>query len=217
VPISSPCEDGTWLASVGLEPQKYILSVSRISEEKGILELMSAFEEAGLAKQGLKLAIAGEVGGNGSFKRKVRQRAACVPGAVLLGQMSRSNLPMLYGGASLFVNASAQEGMSFSALEALSHGCSCLFSDIRANRFKVSSIRWFDLKRPGALSQALKDALFSKPMSAEDRTAQQDDLNRHYNVQTTARLTQDALDTAARQSRAYRLPSAPVVAKKMEK
>lgn len=206
VPISTPRLDASWLEAVGLSSQKYILTVSRISEEKGIARLITAFDDANLADRGYKLAIAGEIVGRDGYKRKVRQLAARVPGVVLLGQMCRDGLPILYGGARIFVNASTHEGMSFSALEALSYGCACLFSDIPANHFKVNSIRWFDHTKPEALTQALSDMVLADPMSDDDRAAQQRDLNLSHNLKTTALMTVSALETAVQYCRACKEP-----------
>ena len=204
VPKIDPSQDTKVLSEHGIESGKYILSVSRISQEKGILELIKAYEEADLNQRGFKLAIAGSMIGKESFKPTVRRYSRDVAGVVLLGTVPRSDLPTLYGGAAIFVNASTHEGMSFSALEALSYGCECLFSNIPSNHFEVDSIRWFDSGSTESLSIEMSNLLQHDRMKDERRNSQRKQLHARYDVVKTAMRTREAIDLARNKSRAFK-------------
>ena len=204
VPRNAPSEHLEALSDHGIESGRYILSVSRISQEKGILELMKAYEDADLNKQGFKLAIAGSMNGRGEFKQRVLRHSREIPGVVLLGEVPRSDLSSLYTGAAIFVNASTHEGMSFSALEALSYGCECLFSNIPSNQLGIDSIRWFESGNTASLSIEMSKALQDGRMTKELRTNQRKQFYANYDIAKTAIQTREAIDLARNKSRTFK-------------
>lgn len=126
-----PNSDTSYLDRIQVAPQRYILSVGRIVEEKRHLDLIRAF--ARLNDPSLKLVITGAADHAGSYQRAVEAAAAATPGVVMTGFQHGAALFQLYRHAALFVLPSSHEGMPMVLLEALSHGAPCLVSDIDAH------------------------------------------------------------------------------------
>jgi glycosyltransferase involved in cell wall biosynthesis len=116
------------LAALGLEPGKYILSLSRIIRLKGIQYLIEAVNN--LPDSDLKLAIVGD----GEYLPELKKLAANNPRIIFTGNQSGDTLHQLYANAKLFVQSSEMEGLSIALLEAMTHGLPCLASDIIANQ-----------------------------------------------------------------------------------
>lgn len=96
-----------------------ILSVGRLTEQKGHKYLISAFGEARAIRPDLRLVIAG----GGPLEETLRRQivsAALDPAVRLLGV--RSDVPDLLAGAELFVFPSLFEGLPVAALEAMNAG-----------------------------------------------------------------------------------------------
>lgn len=128
-PLPNP--DSSYLDRIAVTPQRYILSVGRIVEEKRHLDLIKAF--ARLNDPGLRLVITGAADHAGSYEREVEVAAAATPGVIMTGFQHGDALFQLYQHAALFVLPSSHEGMPMVLLEALSYGVPCLVSDIDAH------------------------------------------------------------------------------------
>lgn len=129
VDAPSPQAGAEALARFGLEPGRYILSVGRITPEKGFDVLIKAFREA--APVGMKLAIVGGVESEKSYAEDLRVLAAGVP-VVFTGELHGGELAQMYSNASLYVLASRNEGFPLALLEAMSYGLDVSVSDIPA-------------------------------------------------------------------------------------
>ncbi|MDI3496442.1 MAG: hypothetical protein PWQ35_463 [Patescibacteria group bacterium] len=116
------------LIAFGLEPQKYIVSVSRLIRLKGIQYLIKAFKN--IKAENIKLAIVGA----GEYQSELEKLAGNDKRIVFCGNQSGETLNQLYANAKLFVQSSEMEGLSISLLEAMAHGLRNLISDIPANR-----------------------------------------------------------------------------------
>ncbi|MGX1740465.1 glycosyltransferase family 4 protein [Bosea sp. NPDC055353] len=146
------------LDRIQVQPQRYILSVGRIVEEKRHLDLIEAF--ARLADPGLKLVIAGAADHAGSYQRAVEAAAAATPGVVMAGFQRGEALFQLYRHAALFVLPSSHEGMPMALLEALSYGVPCLASDIDANlAVDLGQDSYFPLGAVDRLAEAMRAKL----------------------------------------------------------
>lgn len=142
------------LLPFGLEPGKYIISVSRIIRLKGIQYLIKALKD--LPDTQIKLAIVGE----GEYRDELEKLAASDPRIIFTGNQSGEALDQLYSHAALFVQSSEMEGLSISLLEALAHGLPCLVSEISANRSATDDAAlYFESKNVNMLSKRLVYAL----------------------------------------------------------
>jgi len=157
--------DTSYLDRIQVRPQRYVLSVGRIVEEKRHLDLIEAF--ARLADPELKLVIAGAADHAGAYQRAVEAAAAATPGVVMAGFQRGEALFQLYRHAALFVLPSSHEGMPMVLLEALSYGVPCLASDIDANlAVDLGPDGYFPLGAVDRLAEAMR-AKLAAPAPAE--------------------------------------------------
>ncbi|WP_199091268.1 glycosyltransferase, partial [Bosea sp. ASV33] len=157
--------DTSYLDRIQVRPQRYVLSVGRIVEEKRHLDLIEAF--ARLADPELKLVIAGAADHAGAYQRAVEAAAAATPGVVMAGFQRGEALSQLYRHAALFVLPSSHEGMPMVLLEALSYGVPCLASDIDANlAVDLGPGGYFPLGAVDRLAEAMR-AKLAAPAPAE--------------------------------------------------
>lgn len=147
----------------GLEADGYILFMARIVPEKDLHNLLDAFLMIDTDK---KLAVAGDFGGD-EYARSIQQMATRDPRVVLTGFASGEVLDELYSNCFLYTLPSRVEGMSMSLLEAMSHGCFCLTSDIPENRdvlggagivFQAGSVQSLRVALEGALTDGRREA-----------------------------------------------------------
>ena len=156
------------LGDFQVKPNRYILCVGRIVEEKRQLDLIRAF--ARLNDPDIKLIIVGGADHGGSYPRAVEAAAAATPGTVMAGFQQGEALAQLYEHAALFVLPSSHEGMPIVLLEALSHGTPCLASDIEANlALDLGAADYFPLGDVDALADAIK-----RKVAAPDRARAKD-------------------------------------------
>jgi len=115
----------------GLKPQKYILFLSRLVPEKGIHYLIEAFRN--IKRDDFSLVIAGGSPPQDKYTAQLKQMAGDGANVVFTDFVSREEVHELYSNAYLFVLPSDLEGMPAVVLEALSHRCPALVSDIQEN------------------------------------------------------------------------------------
>lgn len=163
----------SYLDYIEVKPNRYVLCVSRIVEEKRQLDLIRAY--ARLNDPDTKLIIVGTADHNGGYRHAVEQAAAATPGVVMTGFQTGEALAQLYQHAALFVLPSSHEGMPMVLLEALSHGAPCLASDIDANlALDLGADNYFPLGDVDALAEAMRSKLAApgRAGSREERAAQ---------------------------------------------
>jgi len=162
----------SYLDYIEVTPNRYILCVGRIVEEKRQLDLINAF--ARLNDPDRKLIIVGTADHNGAYLREIEKAAAATPGVVMTGFQFGEALAQLYQHAALFVLPSSHEGMPMVLLEALSHGIPCLASDIDANlALDLGAENYFPLGDVDALAAAMRLKLAS-PDSTRSREERAD-------------------------------------------
>lgn len=113
----------------GLEKGSYVLYIGRLSPEKGIQDLISAYRKSGIAK---KLVVAGEAA-DSAFLDDLRALAGDGGDVMFAGLVSGELMNSLYCNTALYVLPSHTEGLALTLLEALSCGADCLVSDIEEN------------------------------------------------------------------------------------
>ncbi len=133
----APGEQG-WssvLQEHGLEPNGYIVMVSRLVRHKGAHYLIDAYRSIKLngGHYGKKLVIVGDSAFTDDYVVELKQKAAGDEDIVFTGYRSGADLDMLFAGAYLVVHPSESEGLPIAVLEAMSYGKTVLASDIPEN------------------------------------------------------------------------------------
>jgi glycosyltransferase involved in cell wall biosynthesis len=145
-----------YLELLGVEAGKYILSVGRITQEKGFDLLIEAFKEVELAPD-IKLVIAGGVEGEEEYARSIKRLAGHTDRIVFTGYMYGDKLCQLYSHAMLYVLTSRNEGFPLVLLEAMSYGLDVLVSDIPATHLvELAAEDYFTVNDKGALVRRLQ-------------------------------------------------------------
>lgn len=116
------------LERLGLKDGNFHLAVARLVPEKGLHDLIDAFERSNCTG---KLVIAGSADHESEYARELLARAS--DRVVFAGVQSRATLKCLYEHCAMFVMPSYHEGLPIAALEAASCGARMLLSDIPAN------------------------------------------------------------------------------------
>lgn len=111
----------------GLTQNEYILSLARLTHEKGFHYLIKAFKDIDTDK---KLVIAGGMSDSLEYVRELGELASNDDRIVFTGFVTGDDLFELYSNAYIYCLASDLEGMPLSLLEAMSYGNCCLVSDI---------------------------------------------------------------------------------------
>lgn len=122
--------------SFGLRPKRYILSVSRLIEHKGIHYLIKAFQELermGKMPNNFKLVIVGKNSETADYENYLKFMSANQENIVFLGERTGKELASLFSHAAVFVQPSEDEGLSLALLEAMGYGILPIVSDIPAN------------------------------------------------------------------------------------
>jgi glycosyltransferase involved in cell wall biosynthesis len=120
------------LDKYGLTPQRYVIQVSRLVPEKRQLDLIAAFNDAGLP--GWKLLLVGGAQGSQRYAELVRKHYEGNDAIVCTGFLSPVEVQELLCHAGLFALPSSHEGLPIALLEAMKMGTPVLASDIAANR-----------------------------------------------------------------------------------
>jgi glycosyltransferase involved in cell wall biosynthesis len=122
-------------AATGLFGDPCVLWTGRLDANKDPLVALQAFERAARDLPGARLWCRY---GDAPLLADVERRIAASPilrdRVVLLGRCAHAEMEAHYRAADLFVQASRQEGCSYSAIEALACGVVPLVSDIPSNR-----------------------------------------------------------------------------------
>ncbi|MBN2854278.1 glycosyltransferase family 4 protein [Patescibacteria group bacterium] len=147
------------LEKLGLEKNKYIISVSRLIKLKGIQYLIKVFKKLkseNSITSDMKLLIVGD----GEYSDELKNLAGDYKDIIFSGNQSGANLAALYAGANLFVQSSEMEGLSISILEAMAYGLPILASDISANREAgADTVYYFQVKNEDDLALKLTNVL----------------------------------------------------------
>ncbi|MEB3360483.1 MAG: glycosyltransferase family 4 protein [Synechococcales bacterium] len=121
-------ENFSFISSLGLTPQKYVLFLGRLVPEKCPHLLIQAFRH--LKPQGWKLAIAGGMSGAIAYVNQLFELAQGDPNIIFMGELQGRILAETVRGAGLFVLPSNLEGMPLSMLEAMIENVPVVASDI---------------------------------------------------------------------------------------
>ena len=110
-----------------LDKDDYILFLARIVPEKGLDDLIDAYEKVNTDK---KLIIAGGASHTNDYLKHIKEKVKNNKNIIMTGFVQGEELDELYSNAYLYCLPSHIEGMPISLLEAMSYGNCCLVSDI---------------------------------------------------------------------------------------
>lgn len=146
--------DAYW-RTLGLDEKGYVLAVGRLTIDKDYDTLIEAFYQLG--RPDLKLVIAGGQSESGYADRLLARQSDRVR---FLGRVDRRLLPPLFSRCAAYVNSSHYEGLSNAILEAISHGCPVVVSDIPANaEMNLPGACYFRVGNAASLRERLDLAL----------------------------------------------------------
>lgn len=131
VPIPQKSTATDYLETKGIQPGKYLLAVARLVPEKGLHDLIAAFQQL---PGDYQLVIAGDADHETEYSRQLIASAKEDPRIVMTGYVTGEALNQVFSHARLFVLPSYHEGLPIALLEAMSYGLSVLVSDIPANK-----------------------------------------------------------------------------------
>lgn len=129
LPPGDPDTERSILAKWNLQPQNYILFVSRLSPENNVADLLQAYLLAGLE---VPLVIVGPHGYEIAYFRKLRDMAA--PNVVFTGGAYHEQYRALSRNCLFFVLPSAIEATRLVLLDQMGYGNAILFRDSVATR-----------------------------------------------------------------------------------
>lgn len=177
-----------FISKFGLGGEDYILAVARFVPEKGLFDLIQAYERT---NQDLKLVIAGDSDHEDDYSRHIKDVARQNPNISLTGYVTGDKLGGLFSHAAFFVLPSYHEGLPIALLEALSYGLPVLASDIAANvEVEFDCIDYFTCGDLQKLSVKLVQMSRREMNSAQVEKAIVE-LKENYNWQTIAEHTFD--------------------------
>lgn len=178
----------------GLKSGHYIMAVGRFVPEKAFHDLVEAFiildeRNPSLARNGWKLVLVGAADHESSYSGDLRNRAQTNSHIVMTGFLSGLPLIELYSHAGLFVIPSYYEGLPIALLEALSHGLSCIASDIPANiEVGLSPDRYFKTGDIASLGRKIEYFILN-PMVDTEKKNQIAEVSRKYDWRSKADKT----------------------------
>ena len=156
-------QNSSYLASLGLKKEAYVVAVGRFVEEKGFHDLVSAFSR--IEENGIKLVLVGDSDHEDEYSQTLKKRAE-EAGVVLTGFIRGDRLVEVFCNARLFVMPSYHEGLPIALLEAMSFSLPVLVSDIPANKVvRLPPGDYFSTGDVGALRKGIETKLsqFDKP------------------------------------------------------
>jgi glycosyltransferase involved in cell wall biosynthesis len=134
-----------------------------------------------------KLVIVGSSSFTDAYVDSLQAQGAGDADIIFTGELSGSILGELYSNASVFVQASEDEGISLALLEALSYGCPVLVSDIAGNKEIVSCLGcMFKSTDISDLARKLKVILTHEHSAGTCAKIYQTQIREKYNIEETS-------------------------------
>jgi len=188
VDIPDQATDTSYTDSLGVEPRRYILAVARFVPEKGLHDLVEAFNRI---PSDYHLVIAGDADHEDEYSSHLKESCRGNPRIVLTGYVTGEKLCQVFSHASIFVLPSYHEGLPISLLEALSYGLQPLVSDIPANvEVGLDSECYFRCGDSGDLAAKLTD-LCAAEINGEQRERFIEFVRNKYNWDVIAEQTSE--------------------------
>ncbi|MCE0802495.1 glycosyltransferase family 4 protein [Buttiauxella sp. A2-C1_F] len=113
-----------------LKPKNYLVAVGRFVEEKGLHDLIVAYQKSGVSET---LVLVGDADHPSDYSMQLKQLAIKTPNVILTGFLKGDALKAVFSQAKLFIMPSYHEGLPIALLEAMSYSLPAVVSDIPAN------------------------------------------------------------------------------------
>jgi len=163
-PISSP--DGRALGPLGLEPDRYLVSIARIEPDNSIAAMVEAFSRK---PRGVRLAVLGKLDDDNAYHRRVREVAG--PEVVFTGAIyDQPVVQALRAHARAYLHGHTVGGTNPSLVEALWAGNAVIAHDNPYNRWTAGPDQWFFRDTDGC-ERAVEEVLASDEAVAKARAA----------------------------------------------
>lgn len=167
------------LKEFNLEPQGYIVAISRLVRHKGVHTLIKAYNGVTTGK---KLVIVGDSSNSDSYVSEVKELAKDNPNIIFTGQQTGAKLEALFRNSYLFVQPSEAEGLSIALLEAMAYQIPVIISNIEENQEAAEGLALEfvnkspeDLKRKIQYAVDNQDIIEALARRARERAAQEYD------------------------------------------
>lgn len=126
---------GKTLQELCLEPQKYLLYVSRLEPENSALEVVEAYRRAGgLAGLGVPLVLVGDAPYASDYRRQVMDLASVTPGASAVGYQFGDAYVELQSNCMVYIQATQVGGTHPALVEAMGRGVPIVANDVPEHR-----------------------------------------------------------------------------------
>lgn len=202
--------DRAVLAAYDLEPQRYILFVSRLYPQKRADTLIEGFARLPAeARKGLKLVFAGSAPNEVTVPRLVAiaRRYGVASETRFLGEVPRERMGPLFTGALAFVLPSAMETFGQPFVEAMASGAPAIVGDIKvARELCGDAAMYFPVGDSTRLSECLARVIESRELR-EAMGARGERRARDYSWPREARETLALLERHARHADAVCSPN----------
>ncbi|MCK4323390.1 MAG: glycosyltransferase family 4 protein [Armatimonadetes bacterium] len=164
-----------------LDTDEYLLFVGRLTPEKGLQYLLSAYETLDTKK---KLVIVGDANFKDPYVDDLRKRAT--DDVIFTGYRKGRTLAELFSNAYLYVQPSTLEAMPVAVLEALSYGRCVLATDIPGNVEALGECGYtFQVGNVDDLGSKLAMLLYDPDSVAAQYSVARDYVRREHNWETT--------------------------------
>lgn len=127
--VSKGYNSSALLSDLLIKPKEYILFVGRLVPEKGVSDLIKAFNQSHTE---LKLVILGSTDHKDNYYQSLKNNAS--ESIIFAGFRNGDDLKALFHNAKLFVLPSYHEGLPIALLEAIGHSLPVIVSDITPNQ-----------------------------------------------------------------------------------
>lgn len=165
----------------GLEKKNYMLVVARLVRHKGVHRIIDAYNKLSAVRALPKLVIVGTSCFTDKYVFELHDQAKNNANIIFIGEQNGAALAQLYASAWLYITASSSEGLSYSLLEAMSHGCSILASDIPEHREALHGFgTLFSLYNPDDLIRALNVAVSDGSARHSESDSHIETIRHHY-------------------------------------
>lgn len=202
VPLPPESVSDKPLSTWGLEPNGYIVAISRLVRHKGLHFLIEAYKNL---KTDKKLVIVGGAEYTDEYVASLHAMAEGNSNIIFTGKQNGETLQSLFKHAYTFVQPSQSEGMSIALLEALSYNQTVLASDIPENMEVIEDLGLtFTNGDAKDLENKLRFMLTHTEIVKQYKQHGRGFVNQHFNWDEIVRQTISVYERALKQPRAIR-------------